>query len=92
MAFDPNAIRLPYPSIPAAATAVDSGQADEAIVPIENSLEGAVTDTLDLLIHESSLFIRQELILSIHHFLVASRVSCSEDIKSIYSHPQALAQ
>ena len=90
--FDPCASRLPFPSIPAAAAAVDSGQADEAIVPIENSLEGAVTDTLDLLIHDSALFIRRELVLPIQHFLVAAPGTKSEDISIIYSHPQALAQ
>ena len=90
--FDPSATRVPFPSITSAAAAVDSGQADEAIVPIENSLEGAVTDTLDLLIHDSALFIRQELVLPIQHVLVAAPGTGSKDIRAIYSHPQALAQ
>ena len=92
MTFDPRATRVPFPSIRGAAAAVDSGQADEAMVPIENSLEGAVTDTLDLLIHDSALFIRQELVLPIQHALVAAPGTGSKDIRAIYSHPQALAQ
>jgi prephenate dehydratase len=52
------------------AAAVDSGMADEGIMAIENSLEGSVTDTLDMLIHESTLSIRQELVLPIEHCLL----------------------
>ena len=81
MAFDPNAIRLPYPSIPAAATAVDSGQADEAIVPIENSLEGAVTFTLDLLVHQSDLKIKGELVVPIECCLLVDGDIKLEDIQ-----------
>ncbi len=90
--YDAEANRLPFESIPAAAAAVDSGQADEGVVPIENSIEGAVTFTLDLLIHESSLFIRRELVLPITHHLVAKSGTRIEDIRVVYSHPQALAQ
>ena len=90
--YDPEATLVPFPSIRAAAAAVDSGVADEAMVPIENSLEGSVTNTLDLLIHDSRLFIRDELVLPIKNFLMARDGARMEDIKAIYSHPQALAQ
>ena len=89
---DPEATLVPYPSIPAVAEAVDSGHADEGVVPIENSLEGAVTFTLDLLIHEYTLLIRHEVVLSIEHCLVAKPGTRAEEIKVVYSHPQALAQ
>jgi prephenate dehydratase len=91
-AYDPLAILLPYPSIPSVASAVEAGEADEAIVPIENSLEGSVTFTLDLLIHDSSLFIRNEIVLPIHHNLLVEEGTKIEDISLLYSHPQALAQ
>ena len=42
---------------------------DEGVVPIENSVGGSVSVTLDLLIHESALFIRHEIVLPIQHFL-----------------------
>ena len=90
--YDAEATRLSFPSIPGVAAAVDSGQADEGMVPIENSLEGSVTQTLDLLIHESTLFIRHEMVLPTKHFLLAGPGTEIEDIKVIYSHPQALAQ
>jgi prephenate dehydratase len=92
LTYDPDANRLPFPSIEAVAAAVDSAQADECVVAIENSLGGSVTDTLDLLIHESTLFIRHELVLRITHCLLAREGTRPEDIKTVYSHPQALAQ
>ena len=90
--YDPDAERVPFPSNPAVAAAVDAGLADEGVLPIENSLEGSVTDTLDLLIHESALFIRHELVLPIHHSLLAAEGTKTDDIRVIYSHPQALGQ
>ena len=90
--YDPKSMKIPFPSIPAVAAAVDSGLADEGVVPIENSLEGSVTFTLDLLIHESDLFIKHELMLPIQHFLLVPVGIENNDIKIIYSHPQALGQ
>ena len=81
-----------YPSIPAVASAVDRREVDEGIVPIENSLGGAVTDTLDLLIHDSSLSIKDELVLSIDHCLVVNSGTRLDEIEVVYSHPQALTQ
>lgn len=90
--YDRAAQLAPFPSIAAVATAVASGMADEGVVPIENSLEGSVNDTLDLLIHESKVLIRKELVLPIVHHLLAKPGTDASDIKVIYSHPQALGQ
>lgn len=92
IAFNPRTQRVPFPSIPAVAQAVEAGEVDGGVVPIENSLEGAVTYTLDLLIHGSHLFIHDELVLPIHHNLLTSPGTSVEEIRVIYSHPQALAQ
>ena len=92
LSYDPEASLLPYPSLPAAAAAVDSGQADECMVAIENSLGGSVAEALDLLIHQSSLSIRNEVVLPITHCLVASDSTATVEIETVYSHPQALAQ
>ena len=62
------------------------------VVPIENSLEGSVNDTLDLLVHESSLFIRQELVLPIEHCILVYPGTQATDVRLVYSHPQALGQ
>ena len=90
--YDSGAIRTPYPSNSAVAGAVSSGLAEEGIVPIENSQEGPVNETLDMMIHDSILRIRHELVLPIRNYLVAGQGTRVEDIKVVYSHPQALAQ
>ena len=90
--YDTNATLVPFTSNSTVASAVEAGLADAGVVPIENSLEGSVTDTLDLLIHESNLFISDELVLPIHHSLLAAERTETKDIKVIYSHPQALGQ
>ncbi len=90
--YDEAAQLIPFPSIPAVAVAVDSGMADEGVVAIENSIEGSVTDTLDLLIHESRVLIRKELVLPIEHRLLVKPGTDAGKVKAIFSHPQALAQ
>jgi prephenate dehydratase len=89
---DPQAQLLPFSSVAAVAAAVDSGMADEGVAAIENSLEGSVNETLDILIHESGLSICRELVLPIEHCLLAAPGTPSPDVRVIYSHPQALGQ
>ncbi|MDE2838471.1 MAG: prephenate dehydratase [Chloroflexota bacterium] len=81
-----------YRSITASATSVLQGEADEAVCPIENSYQGAVTDTLDVLLHEEGLHIRQELTLDIVHNLMVNPGVVLAAVKRVYSHPQALGQ
>ena len=90
--FAPESERLPYPSIRDAAMAAESRETDEAVLPIENSIEGAVNMTLDYLIHDSTLSIVGELVLPIGQCLIVTEGSRREDIETIRSHPQALAQ
>ena len=90
--YDADANLEPFPNIHAVALAVASGIVEEGMVPIENSLEGSVTDTLDILIQEARLFIRGELVLSIEHCMLVEPGTTSEAIQTIYSHPQALGQ
>ncbi|MFQ5934287.1 MAG: prephenate dehydratase [Dehalococcoidia bacterium] len=90
--YDGKAQLIPFPSVPAVGSAVVSGMVEEGVVAIENSIEGSVTDTLDLLIQESDLAIRQEIVLPIRHCLLVKPGTTAEQIKVIYSHPQALAQ
>ena len=90
--FDPSADRLPAATIRAAADLVEAGQADSAVVPIENSNEGSVPDTLDLLIHQSPLRIWQELVLAIDQYLMAKPGTAIGDIQTVFSHPNALGQ
>ena len=90
--YDPSAQLLPFASVAAVAAAVDSGMAEEGVVAIENSIEGSVTDTLDILIHESRLSIRWELVLPIEHYLLVRPGMQAADVKVLLSHPQALGQ
>lgn len=90
--YAPQAQHLPFPTIPSVAQAVEADMADEGVVPIENSLEGAVNDTLDLLIHDSVLRIRGELVVHIEHCLITMAGTPPDKILAVYSHPQALGQ
>ena len=69
---------------------VERGRIAWGVVPAENSLEGSVKTTLDRLI-STPLHIRAEIFLRISHCLI-SPCTKAEEIKRIYSHPQALAQ
>jgi len=90
--YDANAELEPFPSIAAVGLAVSSQITDEGVVPIENSLEGSVTFTLDLLIREPQLSIYQEVVLPINHFLMVKPGTRLAEIQVVYSHPQSLAQ
>ena len=83
---------LPLASIPAVVSAIETGLADAGILPVENSLEGSVGTTLDLLIHETDLRIVGEVVVPIRHMLLAKPATALRDIAVLRSHPQALAQ
>jgi len=90
--YDPTAELRPYSTITAVGEAVAIGELVEGVVPIENSLEGSVTFTLDLLISQPNLFIKGEIVVPIVHYLMAKPGTVASEVKVIYSHPQALAQ
>ncbi|MGK7919957.1 MAG: prephenate dehydratase [Trichodesmium sp.] len=81
----------PYPSIAQTLLAVSQGKANLAVVPVENSIEGSVTITLDTVWQLNSIHIQTALVLPIYHGLISLAASF-EEIKIVYSHPQALAQ
>lgn len=70
--------------------AVEDGEVDMALVPVENSLEGVISITLDTLAGSSSLTVTRELIWPVHNQLMAK---CKpEEVSRIYSHPQPISQ
>lgn len=81
----------PYSSIAQTLHAVTQGQADLAVVPVENSVQGSVAITLDTLWELDVLQIQRALILPITHTLL-SHSNTLESLQIVYSHPQALAQ
>lgn len=78
------------PAIDEVFRAVESGNAEYGVVPVENSTEGVITHTLDSFL-VSSLKIAGEVVLRIHHNLL-SRATRLGDVQRIYSHQQSLAQ
>ncbi|MBO5031487.1 MAG: prephenate dehydratase [Lachnospiraceae bacterium] len=71
--------------------AIDEGSADFAVLPIENSSAGIVSEIYDLLV-EFENYIVGEQIIRIEHCLMAAPGTAMEDIKTVYSHPQSLMQ
>lgn len=88
--YDKNAVLLPFATIKDSAQALEKKEVNTAILPKENSTEGSINQTLDLLI-SSKLYITCEISLPIHHQLLSFSRSL-EDVKTIFSHPQPLAQ
>jgi prephenate dehydratase len=81
----------PYTTIPNTVGAIAQNAVDFAVVPVENSLEGGVTTTLDALWAFDTVRIHGELVLPIRHALL-SHATQLESIQTVYSHPQAIAQ
>src|SRR5690348_5741585 len=71
--------------------ALDSGQAQAAVIPVENTLAGPVGEHLDLLL-EREVFIQREMRLRIEHNLIAAPGTKLKDICEVLSHPVALDQ
>ena len=84
---------VPKPSITACFEAVSTGEVAQALVPIENAIEGGVTQTLDqLVVHAGGIVIRGEVIHPIRHHLIARPGLALADITRVQSHPHATAQ
>ncbi|MCM8781694.1 MAG: prephenate dehydratase [Candidatus Omnitrophica bacterium] len=82
---------IPANSITEVFVEVENGRADYGVVPIENSIEGAVSHTLDMFI-ESDLKICSEVSLEISHNLLGKQVKRIPRIDKIYSNPQVFGQ
>jgi len=85
-------VRTPARSVPEALEAVRSGDADAALVPLENSVGGAVPVTLDELATGSPLVITREVVLPVEFVLAARALTALAAIRTIAAHPQASAQ
>ena len=83
---------LPYPSVDSALDAVREGDADAAMVPIENSVEGAVSATLDALAVGDPLAIVREVLVPVSFVLAARPGTLWDDVRRVSTHPHAHAQ
>lgn len=84
---------IPHPTIYDAVMAVQEGEVDRAIVPIENALEGSVGVTLDTLTLEADrVRIEAEVVQPVHHCVIARSELSLSTVERVVSHPQATAQ
>lgn len=84
--------KVPFRTIKDIINNLANNTIEEGIVPIENSLQGCVTETIDTLIKSNNIYVCGEKVLKISQNLMAKEKYKFSEIKQIYSHPQALAQ
>jgi len=84
--------RTPARSVPEALDAVRAGDADAALVPLENSIGGAVAVTLDELAAGPALVITREVVLPVEFVLAAPTGMSLDAIRTVAAHPQASVQ
>jgi prephenate dehydratase len=85
-------IRIPARSVPEALDAVREGDADAALVPLENSIGGAVGVTFDELAGGEPLMITRDVVLPVQFVLAVAAARPFAEIGSVAAHPQAAAQ
>ena len=86
------AVLTPSQSVPDALDSVRAGEADAALVPLENSVEGAVSVTLDELARGEPLVITREVLLPVSFVLLARRATSFDEIETVATHPHGEAQ
>lgn len=86
----PDAVLVAFGNITEVIKAYESGQVDYSVIPVENSIEGSVHETLDYLFHKAEIRAVAEIVQPIAQQLMATHRD--KKIEVIYSHPQAIAQ
>jgi chorismate mutase/prephenate dehydratase len=89
--FGESAEVKPYRDFKDVFESVEKQETIFGVVPVENSIEGSVNQTYDLFL-KHDLKVRGEVIVKIEHCLITNPTTKLEDVKAVYSHPQALAQ
>jgi len=90
--MSPGAEIIAFPTFHDILEAANREELDEAVVPIENSIEGTVGIVQDMLAKEVDLKIKNEVLLSVHHCLAVKKGAGLEDITEVISHPQPVEQ
>jgi len=83
---------VPFRDVPHVITAVERGEVDVGLVPIENSIEGSITVTLDTLAFDTELLVQREVDLPVSLHLCAPKGTRLGDITTVVSHPNPLGQ
>jgi prephenate dehydratase len=81
-----------YKNFPAVIRSIETGETDEIVLPIENTIQGGVLQNMDLLAERSDLFIVKEYVMPVNHRLVMKEGGTVSEIKRVFSHPQAIGQ
>jgi len=84
--------KVPCPTVVEVIKSVDRGEVDSGLVPLENSIEGLVNITQDILTFESEVKITGEVIIPVKHSLIGKKKMRLDKIKKVISHPHATAQ
>lgn len=83
---------IPYATIHDLLLAVQHNKIKEAVVPIENSIEGTISIVSDMLVRDVKLLIKHELILPVYHYLIAQKGTPLKEVTDVISNPPALDQ
>ena len=83
---------VPFRNFPEVLSAVENGRVEAAAIPIENSIQGGVSQNLDLLQDAENLYAVKELVLRVDHRLIYKAGMKLSQIGRVYSHRQALDQ
>lgn len=87
----PGSVYVPFGDFPSAYAAVESGDCDAVVLPIENSYNGEVGQVMDLMF-SGNLFVNSMYELAVSQDLLTVPGAVKSDIKTVVSHPQALGQ
>jgi prephenate dehydratase len=83
---------VPFRTVPQVLSAVERGEIDVGLVPIENSIEGTISVTLDTLAFDTDLLVQREIDLPVSLHLAAKAGTALADITTVISHPNPLGQ
>jgi prephenate dehydratase len=89
--YFPNAKVLPKKSFQDVFDSIETSEANYAVVPIENSIEGSINETYDLLLQTKTI-VTGEIYQRVRHCLIVNKGATLDELEAVYSHPQAIAQ
>ena len=89
--YFPNAKVLPKKSFQDVFDSIETCEANYAVIPIENSIEGSINETYDLLL-QTKTTVTGEIYQRVRHCLIVNKGTTLDELEAVYSHPQAIAQ
>ena len=90
--YDSENLKIPFNTINEVLNSLKSTETNQVVVPLENSINGSIVEVLDFLASKNNYHIVSELNIEINHSVYCLDSINNEDVRVVYSHPQALAQ